>query len=400
MLPSSSLRAAFAAAALVALGAAPAAAEEGAGPVLTMGTLPAIDGARLGSTFDVPAVFANVGDASLQRVYVTFAASRGLEFTDVPANCLVTEGSSLNTPLSCVFEQEVRPGKVYALPRPLTVKVGGNALYDTASVMVSTYDAGAPDGNDPRTPGTAPAVTLTERPDLEPADPGPSDHPAYDSAEVKVTADNTADFRVTGAHLKGRVGDTVPLTVKFTDAGPAWVRRDDFVERSVTKVRVRIPAGTTVTRTPGFCHRVSAGVYECGTSESWVLENFGETYSFKLRIDKAVPGAKGSVALEDEPRPFDPDKGNDTAAITLTVPGSGGPSGGSGPSDPGGSQTSGGSSDSTAGDAPTTGTSDTPAGGELAATGSDAALPLTGAAAAAIALGTAAVVVTRRRRTA
>ena len=51
------------------------------------------------------------------------------------------------------------------------------------------------------------------------------------------------------------------------------------------------------------------------------------TYSFKLKIDKAVAGAKGSVALNAESRPYDVNKANDKADILLDVEGSGSTSG-------------------------------------------------------------------------
>lgn len=60
--------------------------------------------------------------------------------------------------------------------------------------------------------GTAPAVKLVE-----------SQSRGEGSArvvDVPVTSVNTADFQVTGAALKGSVGETVPMKVEFTNAGP------------------------------------------------------------------------------------------------------------------------------------------------------------------------------------
>ncbi|NUS02338.1 MAG: LPXTG cell wall anchor domain-containing protein [Nonomuraea sp.] len=142
-------------------------------------------------------------------------------------------------------------------------------------------------------------------------------------------------------------------------------------------------------------------------------EGSQETYTFELKIDKRVAGAKGSVALSSEARPFDPDKTNDKAAITLDVT-SGGPSdstGGSTGSTTGGADTSGGGSSSTGGgtasggngsttggSGTTTGGSATTTGGNLADTGSST-LPLAGAAAAAVTLGAGTFLIVRRRRT-
>ncbi|MET9834384.1 hypothetical protein ABZ078_34985 [Streptomyces sp. NPDC006385] len=104
-----------------------------------------------------------------------------------------------------------------------------------------------------------------------------------------------------------------------------------------------------------------------------------------------MPGAKGSVALEAEPRPFDKNKDNDKADITLDVADAGSTGGGgsttsgsdSGSTSSGGSGSSGGSS-GRSGAADSTAVS-----GDLASTGSGSALPLAGA-----------VLLVRRRRAA
>lgn len=225
---------------------------------------------------------------------------------------------------------------------------------------------------------------------------------------MPVTSVNTADYQVTGARLKGRVGDTVTMKVKFTNAGPAWVLREEGDRRF--NVLVTPPAGTSVVTPHGYCDAKGA-VYACGTSERWVNEGGGETYTFKLKIDKQVAGAKGSVALSTEARPFDPDKANDRADITLDVTGDGSTGGSTGTST-GGSGTStgnssGGSGTTTVGSSATGGSGSSSAGGtgpaatggDLASTGSsEATLPLVGAATAAVGLGAGAILVARRRR--
>ncbi len=119
-------------------------------------------------------------------------------------------------------------------------------------------------------------------------------------------------------------------------------------------------------------------------------EGSQETYTFELKIDKRVANAKGQVALSTEARPFDPNKANDQADVTLDVTG-GEPTGSTG----GSANVSGGSGggSSTAGDDGTTTN-----GGTLAETGSST-LPITGAAAAAVATGVGMLFIVRRRRT-
>ncbi|MFG2790970.1 hypothetical protein [Streptomyces sp. NPDC048419] len=400
--------------ALIALGAAPAVADDGSAAV-RLGEVAPMDGVKPGSSVDVPVTFTNTGTAAADKVWLSYTVTRGLSHTELPSNCLRYEVPAYDEAPSqsqavCEFDQTVKPGTVYAPEKALTLKVLDHALYDRLRVVVETTEPGLDDNASEPVRGTGPAVKLVEQPNASPAGPG-GDHPDWDDANVKVTADNTADFKVTGDQLKGAVGHTVDLKVNFTNAGPGWVLRDGTV--SVTKVRIKMPAGTTVTKGHGFCDKVASGTYECGTSESWQDEGTGETYTFKLRIDKAVPGAKGSVTLAGEPRPFDKNTADDTAAITLAVSG-GGSTGGSG-SATGGSGSAGGSGgsstatpsagagsgDGSSGGDSTAGTSNSPAAdGDLASTGSGATLPIAGAAAAAVAAGTGAVVVARRRRAA
>ncbi|MER5274773.1 hypothetical protein ABT025_03320 [Streptomyces sp. NPDC002809] len=413
------------AAALLMLGAAPAgAADPDTG--LVLGKIGPIDGVKPGSEVDLPGSFTNTGSEALDKVWMIWSVTPGLSYSPypTPSNCFTHSlGGADEAPQSyalvCEFDQTVSPGVVYA-PEGLKLKVQDNALNDELAVRVSrsriqtgTGEEGSPDQ------GTGPAVKLVERPGETPAAPG-STEPYW--GKTKVTAESTADFQVTGAHLKGKVGDTVPLTVKFTNAGPGWVAGEPY--ESVTNVHIKMPAGTTVTGTHS-CRSEGQGTYVCGTSSSFIRANSENTYKFKLKIDKAVPGAKGSVALEKKPRSFDPVKSNDTADILLDVDGAGTTGGGGSTSGSGGSGTaasggsgstsgsgtaaSGGSGSGTSGSTSGSGTAATggssasgtsgssSTGGDLASTGSGSTLPLTAAAGGALVLGAGAVLVARRR---
>ncbi|MFJ3594138.1 hypothetical protein ACIQUY_28100 [Streptomyces sp. NPDC090231] len=416
--------------ALMALGAAPAGAADSDAAGLALGRIGPIDGVKPGSELGLPGSFTNTGTAALDKVWMAWSVTLGLGFSQTPSNCSTQNlGGADETPQSfvmvCEFDRTVDPGVVYA-PEGLKLKVQDSALNDELAVRVSdsrietgTGDEGPPDQ------GTGPAVKLVERPDETPAAPG-STEPAW--RKTNVTAKSTADFQVTGAQLKGKVGDTVPLTVKFTNAGPGWVAGEPYT--SVTHIRVKMPAGTTVTQ--ASCQSQGQGTYDCGTYNSWVYADSETTYKFKLKIDKAVAGAKGSVALEKKSRPFDPVKSNDTADILLDVDGadatggsstsgsggsgaaaSGGSGSTSGSGDSGGTGGSGGSgttasggsgSTSGSGSASGSGTAATggdsasgSSGGGLAATGSGSALPLAAAATGAVILGAGGVLVARRR---
>ncbi|MFJ5214030.1 hypothetical protein ACIP98_04910 [Streptomyces sp. NPDC088354] len=407
--------------ALMALGAAPAGAADPA-PGVVLGKIAPIDGVKPGSALSVPISFTNTGPAALDKVWMEFDVTRGLSHTEVPSNCGRWDGQAHDdlpafSNLLCEFDQPVRPGVVYALEKPVALKVLDHSLYDLLRVAIWGTEPVSEGGFEP-IPGTAPAVKLVERPDDTPAAPGSARPDGGDFATVDVTAENTADFQVTGARLEGGVGDTVPLEVKFTNAGPGWVLRDGV---SPAVVRIKMPAGTSVAKSAGFCRNLGSATYECGMGDSWVDEHGGQTYDFKLRIDKAVPGAKGSVALAGKlPRPFDTVRSNDTADILLdvagagatggsgstgTTGGSGTASGGSGTASTGGSgstsgSTSGSGTGATGGSSTTRSTGTTglsSTGGALASTGSGSVLPLTAAAAGTLALGAGALLVARRR---
>ena len=376
--------AALGAAGLIALAAAPAAFADETAPELVIGGIEPIDGAKPGSTFDLPVTVANKGTGSAEKVWVTYAVTRGLDFDEVPSNCLTQhippyDEMQERWTAMCAFDQAVEPGVVYTTETPLRVKVLDRALYDEVSLRVGEGDPLADENGSPPVAGTAPAVKLVER------QPGGEGSARY--VAVPVNSVNTADYQVTGAALKGSVGETVPMKVEFTNAGPAWVMAQ-YWERSSVSVLITPPAGTSVVKTAAFC-KAKGETYHCGMRQPALNEGGRETYTFQLKIDKRVVHSKGSVALSTESRPFDPNKDNDKADITLDVTG-GGPTGstGSPTSGPGGS--AGGSSST--GDDGTTANGDT-----LAATGSSA-LPITGVAAAAVVTGAGMLVIVRRRR--
>ncbi|MFE2063709.1 hypothetical protein ACFXDH_15085 [Streptomyces sp. NPDC059467] len=370
--------------ALVALGATPAVAD-GPAPGVVLGKLAPVDGVEPGSTFQVPVGFTNTGTEALGKVWLSYTLTHGLsrtELAELPANCKyltipVVDEAPDTTKAICEFDQTVRPGVVYAPERQLTFRVLDSALYDRISVGVVTDGFPYPGDNFSHpVPGTAPAVKLVEQPDATPAPSGSARHSGWDAADAPVTAVNTADFKVTGARLKGGVGDTVPLTVKFANAGPAWVQRRD--QAQAVQIVIRMPAGTTVAKNDS-CRKTGSGRYACSTGLTWVKEGDEESYTFRLKIDKAVPGARGSVELAGPSRPFDTDTKNDKAGIRLDVNGGAGSSGG------GVSPT------------PSASASGASGGDDLANTGSGTALPLAGAAAAAVALGAGALLAARRR---
>ncbi|MER7885585.1 LAETG motif-containing sortase-dependent surface protein [Streptomyces fimicarius] len=410
--------AAVAATALVALGAAPALAAEPE-PDLGVGTIAPIKGVQAGSAFSTPLTFLNKGTEEVPVSYVTYAVSPGLQADETYKNCsYYTIPSHDEIPdeqvAACKIDQPLKPGVVYGTEKPLSLKALDSALNDDLRVTIGVTEPDPDSGDtgaDEPVPGTGDPLTLVEKGPATDADR--ANHPES-AASADVTAANTADFALTGAELKGEVGDKVTATVKFANKGPARVQ--GTIDQSVTTVDVHIPKGTSVVKAHGYCDAVTKTHYRCGTSQSWVDVNGGESYDFVLRIDKAVGRTTGEVSFGGPERPFDRNAANDTAQIVIDTgkgsdtsgsSGSSGSTGGTGgSSSTGGSDTTGGTSGtggsgSSGGSAGTGGTTTggaTPqTGGNLAATGSDSTAPLAGMAAAAVAAGGGIVWAVRRR---
>ncbi|MGW0147288.1 hypothetical protein ACWDVU_16955 [Streptomyces sp. NPDC003333] len=376
---------ALGAAGLIVLAAAPAAFGEEAEPDLVLGGVEPVHGLRPGDTFDLPVTVANKGTVTAEKAWVSYSVTRGLDFVDVPSNCRVQHVRSYDEmpeywTATCAYDQPVEPGAVLTPEKPLRVKALDRAYNDRLRLRIGYGSAPSDDENgEPSEQGTAPAVGLVEGP------AGGAGSAQY--VRVPVTTVNTADQQVTGTALSGKVGDTVTMKVAFANAGPAWLLEEDGV--SGVQILIRLPAGTSVVKRDYYCHD-KGGTYHCPSHFGLNMEEDAHlAYTFKLRIDKRIAGAKGSIALSPEHRSFDPDRSNDKADITLDVTG-GGTTGSTGGS-------TGGSAGGTAGGSSSTGGAGTTGGGELADTGSST-LPLTSVAAAAVVAGAGTLAVARRGR--
>ncbi|MEV8426084.1 LPXTG cell wall anchor domain-containing protein [Streptomyces niveus] len=373
--------AALGAAGLVAMcAAAPTAFADEAAPELVLGDVAPIEGVQPGTSFDPSLVVANKGTKAVDKVWVSYSVTRGLDYAEIPSNCEAHQVPSYDemtekSNVVCAFDQALQPGVLYEPKKPFAIKALDRALNDDLRMTVRDYYPDLDEAASTPVAGTAPAVELVER--------AAGGEATKDFVDISVSAVNKADYEVTGADLRGAVGDTVTLKAKFKNAGPAWVltrEGDPLVEVLITP-----PAGTSVVKPDGFCEAKGKAL-SCGTSQRWVDEGGGETYTIKLKIDKEVAGAKGSVALSTDDRPFDPDKTNDRAEISLDVTG-GGSTGSPGPTDSTGGSSSSGGNDPTTNNA------------HLAETGSSSpALPLALGAAAAVAVGAGSIFAVRRRR--
>lgn len=77
------------AAGLIALAGAPAAFGDETDGELLVGGLEPVGGVNPGSTFDLPVVVANKTTVPVDKVWITYSVTRGLDYADVPSNCPV-----------------------------------------------------------------------------------------------------------------------------------------------------------------------------------------------------------------------------------------------------------------------------------------------------------------------
>lgn len=190
-------------------------------------------------------------------------------------------------------------------------------------------------------------VGKASRKSLTDADPGDNS----DAFRV-TTAENPADLAVTASKANGNVGDTVTVTVKVTNNGPA--------DSSGFTATVTAPDGTELVNTPKACAVKTPGkVYVCQAGNFLDKGEVAEQ-DFSFKITSAKVGGNGKVAIAGKI----PDRrtANNTAKIRINDTGGGG-------------------------------------GGGLPVTGAQVSL-VAGAGAALLLAGAAMVLLARRRRTA
>lgn len=358
-----------------------------------------IEGVKPGDSTEVSFAVKNKGDAPATRVVLYLSGSQGLEYAKKYSNCVYEEAPAQDegpaqTNAVCDIEQTLEPDVVYEPGEPIGLKLLDRALYERLNVNILAGADTFPDGTQ-HGGGADPVLKLVER--TTPEVPG-----TVHGGElgVDITAENTADFALTGSKVRGAAGRTVDAKVTFANKGPAWARNDVYGPIGVFEVG--IPEGTKVAKVPEFCEPAeAAATYRCTTPYNYADEDSERAYVFGLRIEKVVANATGKIAfVKGDNRwgtlPFDKNRTNNTAEIVVNAPGGGASSGGT---TSGGttSGATGGTSGGTAGGTSSTG--GTGAGtqlDELAETGTDGTLLAGGAAVVLLAAGGAAVAIRRR----
>ncbi|TXL89538.1 peptidase [Streptomyces sp. IB2014 016-6] len=384
---------------LTAVPGGAAAEQADSGPELVFEQSGPIDGVRPGDSVAVPFAVKNKGDAPATRVVLYLRGSQGLAYDKRYSNCVYEDAPAQDegpaqVNAECDIEQTLEPGVVYEPAEPIGLDVLDRALYERLNLNilagVGTFPEGTQHGG-----GADPVLRLVAR--TAPEAPG-TVHGGELATDI--TAENTADFALTGSKVKGERGRTVDAKVTFANKGPAWARNDVYGPIGVFDVG--IPRGTTVTKVPEFCEPAGAATYRCTTPYNYADEDSERAYVFGLRIDKVVANATGAVAFVKGDHhwgtlPFDRNRTNNTAEITVNASDGGAAAGGASGGATGGTDGGAGSSGSTSGTGGTGSTSGTGTQlGELAETGSGDTLLAGGAAVALLAAGGAAVAVRRR----
>lgn len=269
---------------------------------------PTVRGVEPGRPAPLTPGFANRSRFTAERgVALHLTAQAGLLMTSRPRNCLF---DATFVSAWCTFPTRAAPGTAYRTTTPITFTAAPDQLTGTLSYSWSS---------DPRRPadltvrGTGAPLTLTRTPPAR----GLTDGATHVGVETTVQSDYTP---VTGT-VRGRVGDTVTVTLGVRHLGPGRQSPD------VGRFEVVPPEGTTVTSIP-FTFEDMDGRWACARPERpggafvceldddafWPGTDGTTTVGFRFRVDRRVPGARGTIRTYN---PYDRTPGNDIAAVPL-----------------------------------------------------------------------------------
>ncbi|MFJ6216830.1 hypothetical protein ACIQGZ_26400 [Streptomyces sp. NPDC092296] len=411
------------------------------GPQLIPRVHPAVKDLAPGARFPLTPAVENTGNLPATGVGVLLYGTDGLRLARKYDNCryIGADTPQNNAHAVCTFpDVTVAPGTAYEFADALSYGADPQLMYGSIDYLAWALDGPAPAGYDSGSysvTGTGPALTLK---------PTAAEGFASTGGSVDVTTGQHADYQALGGVIRGRVGQQVQLRLGVRNNGPGSMQLGDRAGSGSGTMVVEVPAGVTVLSIPfpgeddpWACtpRAKAARTYSCEIDDTFYAgDDFDLT--FVVRIDKAVKGARGSVTAKgraDYPNRDDV-PGNDTAALTVQVPGastppatpsapatpgattggsatgSGGATGAAASGGSSGGSSSGGSSSGGATGATSSGASagatggtsgGTSGGGALAATGTDDRTGLiTGSAVLALGLGVGALAIVRRRRSA
>jgi len=371
------------------------------GPKLVSRPYPALKGIAPGAVFERTPAFANAGTASADKgVMLLVQDSEDVSLARDYSNCHYSGRAEAGA--WCRFDTPVAPGAAYETDAPLRYTASKDKMYGYNTYVVWPVGGTAPDSFDPSDfPETGTGAPLGLKSIASGSGFTGSGYGTFATTQH-------ADYQALGDTVEGKVGETVSITVGVRNNGPGrmgfrWADADNSGTYVVTP-----PAGTTITGVPGpgeqgdpgplwNCTPGKAGAksYTCDIGRTDFRPGDVVTQEFRVRIDRVVTGARGSVrAVENPEYPNrDDDAANDTAAIAVKAT----DSATSSPSPGASASRSATATASPSGSGAGTG-SGTTTGGGLAATGADGVLLRAGTAVLLVAGGALVFLSARRPR--
>ena len=314
------------------------------GPYTTVSSKP-------GGKFTVPLAVTNAGDTTVEGFVAVFDFTYSTRTRDRFSNCRYSDDHLV----SCQFDEEIPVGTGLATTLNLELAKDTYAPTNQSSYAQFMTTADFEDltrvreavGARAATPGSGPKLTLAKAPgktrQADQTDVGPGND--YTGWLVKATGTNGTDLAAIGSSLKGAAGAVVTATVGFRNNGPATLDSVSEEYEAAAHYDVELPPGTSAVEAPEACWlRPGTRTYQCALEMLLVA---GQTYTlkFRLRIDKVIPNARGTVwvnapcdcaggsSFQDDIKPA-----NDKATIVVNAaPGGDGGGGGGGGDDDGGS---------------------------------------------------------------
>ncbi|MCX4809648.1 LPXTG cell wall anchor domain-containing protein [Streptomyces sp. NBC_01239] len=382
-------------------------------PELAVGKVPDVTHAKIGSRIELPLRLRNTGNlATDRRIMLRWEEVGGLAFDRKFSNCTYGDGDDPVEPgsqasVTCIFTAPVAAGATVELSSPLTATVGAHVLTAVTDYSAELLKPGVQPGGGSE-PGTGPELTLV------PASGSGDGFESGATGRFRVSADSSADLAATAAVTPRRTGGEWTLTLNAVNHGPASAY--GVGNKAVALVDVVLPKGTVATGnafeegedTPyGECFLwvgngktapFAAGHrhYVCPVPRG-VAAGHSQLFVLWVKAAKDYTGAEGTASVLPGPAGIplhDPDSANDSATFTFTAS-SASPT----PSQSASSPTSSASpTPGASGGTSVTPTATTVPGGTLPHTGSGPMALVSTAAAGAVALGSAALLVARRRR--
>ncbi|SCL46541.1 LPXTG cell wall anchor domain-containing protein [Micromonospora yangpuensis] len=303
---------------------------------------------RPGATVTAPLTVRNQGERAVEQLVLYVVGNYSLAPAKRYRNCeYFATGPHHSTPVTfaCTFDRSLAPGAAvrvdsdfsFALPRdswaPNTQH--GTAVWLTPADWAALRSQRSPANQDGErgTDGVLGLASVSAAPQRA-GEPQSELTPGDNSTEIVLTVqgDQQADAAANGARVSGEVGRTVPVTVGYTNKGPAVLNAGG--RSFYTIVAVLVPEGTTAVRAPKNCRsdedqgeepgRPGGRHYSCFRTGPLPSGERAE-FPFSLRIDK--PGRHSSTITlghNGSTVPVDLDPGNDTAKIVVDTAAQGG----------------------------------------------------------------------------